>query len=265
MKLKYAALIMLFFVALTLPVNAQKTLAKIVKNGEIRIGLSGNQPPYSMKSKTGDLMGLEVDLAKALASGMGVELNMVVLPFSELLPALKAGEVDAVMSGMTVTTNRSIDALFAGPYTVSGKSILAKGSVLSNMKGTEEANNEAYKISFLKGSTSETFVKKYMPKAQAMPVNNYDEGIAMILNDKADAMVADYSICVITIMRNQGKDLVTLESPLNIEPIGMALPAGDLHFLNLVENYLQAFDMAGALELLDQKWLKDGNWLFSME
>ncbi|MGB5318752.1 transporter substrate-binding domain-containing protein [Eudoraea sp.] len=265
MKLKYAALIMLFFVALTLPVNAQKTLAKIVKNGEIRIGLSGNQPPYSMKSKTGDLMGLEVDLAKALASGMGVELNMVVLPFSELLPALKAGKVDAVMSGMTVTTNRSIDALFAGPYSVSGKSILAKASVLSNMKGTEEANNETYKICFLKGSTSETFVKKYMPKAQAMPVNNYDEGIAMILNDKADAMVADYSICVITIMRNQGKDLVTLESPLNIEPIGMALPAGDLHFLNLVENYLQAFDMAGALELLDQKWLKDGNWLFSME
>jgi hypothetical protein len=45
----------------------------------------------------------------------------------------------------------------------------------------------------------------------------------------------------------------------------MALPAGDNHFLNLVENYLQAFDMAGALELLDQKWLKDGNWLFSME
>jgi polar amino acid transport system substrate-binding protein len=265
MKIKYSAIILLLFVAFGSPVNAQKTLAKILKNGEIRIGLTGNQPPFSMKSKSGELMGLEVDLANALAGGMGVKLTTVEMPFSELLPALEAGKIDAVMSGMTVTSERSIKALFAGPYTVSGKSILAKSSVLSKLKGTEEANNEAYKIICLKGSTSEAFVKKYMPKAQSIPVDNYDQGIDMILNDQADAMVADYPICVITIMRNQGKDLVTLESPLNIEPIAMALPADDLHFLNLVENYLKAFDIAGALEILDKKWLKDGSWLFNMQ
>ena len=52
---------------------------------------------------------------------------------------------------------------------------------------------------------------------------------------------------------------------MNIEPIGMALPADDLHFHNLVENYLKAFDLAGALKVIDDKWLKDGSWLFSME
>jgi polar amino acid transport system substrate-binding protein len=66
-------------------------------------------------------------------------------------------------------------------------------------------------------------------------------------------------------MRNQGKDLVTLERPLNIEPIGIALPANDLHFHTLVENYLKAFDLAGALKVIDNKWLEDGSWLFSME
>lgn len=265
MKLKCTTVILMFFIAFAIPVHGQKTLAKILKNGEIRIGLTGNQPPFNMKSKSGELMGFEVDLAKVLANGMGVKLTTVVMPFSELLPALEAGKIDAVMSGMTVTSERSVKALFAGPYTISGKSILAKSSVLSKLKGTEAANNEAYKITCLKGSTSEAFVKKYMPKAQAMPVNNYDEGIALILNDQADAMVADYPICVITIMRNQGKDLVTLEGPMNIEPIGMALPADDLHFHNLVQNYLEAFDLAGALKIIDDKWLKDGSWLFSME
>ena len=51
----------------SLPAVSQKVLATIVKNGEIRVGTTGNQPPYSMKSKTGELMGYEVDLAKALA------------------------------------------------------------------------------------------------------------------------------------------------------------------------------------------------------
>lgn len=265
MKKFYTTFILLFFIALAIPVNGQKTLTKILKNGEIRIGLTGNQPPYNMKSKSGELMGFEVDLANILANSIGVKLTTVEMPFSELLPALEAGKIDAVMSGMTVTSERSVKALFAGPYTVSGKSILAKSSVLAKLKGTEEANNEAYKITCLKGSTSEDFVRKYMPKAQSIPVNNYDEGIAMILNDQADAMVADYPICVITIMRNQGKDLVTLEGPLNIEPIGIALPANDLHFHTLIENYLQAFNLAGALKVIDNKWLEDGSWLFSME
>ena len=265
MKKFYTTFILLFFIAMASPVNGQKTLTKILKNGEIRIGLTGNQPPYNMKSKSGELMGFEVDLANILANSIGVKLTTVEMPFSELLPALEAGKIDAVMSGMTVTSERSVKALFSGPYTVSGKSILAKSSVLSKLKGTEEANNEAYKITCLKGSTSEDFVRKYMPKAQSIPVNNYDEGIAMILNDQADAMVADYPICVITIMRNQGKDLVTLEGPLNIEPIGIALPANDLHFHTLIENYLQAFNLAGALKVIDNKWLEDGSWLFSME
>ncbi len=265
MKLKFTSIILLFFIAFAIPANGQKTLAKILKNGEIRIGLTGNQPPFNMKSKAGELMGFEVDLAGALASGMGVKLTTVTMPFSELLPALEAGKIDAIMSGMTVTSERSVKTLFAGPYSISGKSILAKSSILSKMKGIKEANNETYKITCLKGSTSESFVKKNMPKAQAILVENYDEGIAMILNDQVDAMVADYPICAITIMRNQGKDLVTLDGPLNIEPIGMALPSNDLHFHNLMQNYLKAFDMAGAIKILDDKWLKDGSWLFSME
>src|SRR6187402_1085184 len=77
------------------PAVAQKVLAAIVKKGEIRIGMTGNQPPFSMKSKTGELMGYEVDLAKALSTNMGVKLKLVEMPFSELIEALKSGKIDA--------------------------------------------------------------------------------------------------------------------------------------------------------------------------
>ena len=77
--------------------------------------------------------------------------------------------------------------------------------------------------------------------------------------------VADFPICAITVMRNQGKDLVTLEAPLNIEPIGMAIPAGDIHFYNLIENYLEALRLAGAIKALDDKWINDGSWLVNLQ
>ena len=263
--MKRLLLLSICVLAIVFTGHTQQTINSIIKSGEFRVGLTGNQPPYNMKNRTGELMGYEIDIASAIANGMGVKLSIKEMPFSDLLPALKAGEIDAVMSGMTVTALRSADVLFAGPYAVSGKSILAKSSNIDKLKGAEAANNADYRISCLKGSTSEAFARSSMPKAQIMAVADYEEGINMVLNDEADAMVADYPICVITVMRNEGKDLVTLDAPLNIEPIGMALPAGDVHFHNLVENYIRALELSGAIKILNDKWLQDGSWLVNLK
>lgn len=248
-----------------LPAVSQKVLATIVKNGEIRIGTTGTQPPYSMKSKTGELMGYEIDLAKALAANMGVKVNLVEMPFSQLMDALKSGKIDAIMSGMTITPERNLSALFAGPYNISGKSILTKSSKVAAFNADSGASGKKYKIVCLKGSTSEEFVKTVMSKSELITVSNYNDGVNMIINDQADAMVADRPICVLSIMRYPGKDLVTTDQPLTIEPIGMAIPSSDPQFLNLVTNYISTLQVSGTLQALDKKWFKDGSWMLSVE
>jgi polar amino acid transport system substrate-binding protein len=114
--------------------------------------------------------------------------------------------VDAIMSGMTITPQRNLKALFAGPYILSGKSILTKSKVLAEISEAEEANEKKYTITCLKGSTSEKFVQKFMPETEIIPVENYDSGVDMVLNDQADALVADYPICLVTLLRYQDKD-----------------------------------------------------------
>jgi len=258
--------ISLLLALISLPALSQQVLSSIVKKGEIRIGMTGKQPPFSMKSKSGELMGYEVDLAKALAKNMGVELKLVEVPFADLMGALKAGKIDGIMSGMTMTPERNLNALFAGPYTLSGKSILTKSNKVAEFTAADNSTSgKKFKIISLKGSTSEQFVKNFMAKHEIILVNSYDEGVEMILNDKADAMVADKPICVITVLKYQGKDLVTTEEPLTIEPIGMALPPGDPQFLNLVENYLASMELSGTLQLLEKKWFNDGSWMLNVE
>jgi len=256
--------ISILLVFTSLPAFTQQVLSTIVKKGEIRIGMTGKQPPFSMKSKSGELIGYEVDLANALAKSMGVKLKLVEMPFSDLMGALKAGKIDGIMSGMTMTPERNLNALFAGPYILSGKSILTKSNKVSEF-AANASGEKKFKIVTLKGSTSEQFVKTVMPKHEIILVDNYDEGVQMILNDKADAMVADKPICVITILKNQGKDLVTTEEPLTVEPIGMALPAGDSQLLNLVENYLASLQLSGTLPLLEKTWFNDGAWMLNVE
>jgi polar amino acid transport system substrate-binding protein len=259
---KYLA-ISVVMVFLSLPAFSQKVLSAILKRGEIRIGMTGTQPPFTMKSKTGELIGYEVDLAKALAKNMGVKLKLVEMPFSDLLGALKSGKVDAVMSGMTMTPERNLEVLFAGPYILSGKSILTKSKLIAEISAA--TSEKKYRIVSLKGSTSVEFVKSYMPKHELILVDNYNAGVDMVLTDKADAMVADKPICVVSIMKHQGKDLVTSDKPLTIEPIGMALPSDDPQFLNLVENYIASLELSGNLPLLEKSWFQDGAWMLNVE
>jgi polar amino acid transport system substrate-binding protein len=268
MNKRHLSIYLVIGILLTLfssPAVAQKVLAAIVKKGEIRIGMTGNQPPFSMKSKTGELMGYEVDLAKALSTNMGVKLKLVEMPFSELMEALKSGKIDAIMSGMTITPERNLNVLFAGPYTISGKSILTKSNKVAAFNADQNAADKKYKIVSLKGSTSEEFVKNIMSKNEIITVDNYNDGVNMVINDQADAMVADKPICIISIMKYPGKDLVTTEQPLTIEPIGMALPPGDPQFLNLVTNYLSTLQLSGTLPALEKKWFNDGSWMLNVE
>ena len=73
-------------------------LSRILASGTLRVGMSGGQPPLNFKSKSGALLGLEVDLANLLAGAMRVELEIVNRPFGELLGAMGEGAVDMVMS-----------------------------------------------------------------------------------------------------------------------------------------------------------------------
>jgi polar amino acid transport system substrate-binding protein len=265
MKIIKLLLAIVIIIAITIPGIAQNTLSKIIKNGEIRIGMTGNQPPYSMKTKNDKLMGYDVDLANILAESMGVKLKIVEMPFSKLMPALQNDQVDAILSGMTITPERNLKALFAGPYSLSGKSILTKSKILAEISEAVEANLKKYKITCLKGSTSENFARIFLSETEIITVDSYDAGVDLVLNDKADALVADFPICLVTLLRYQDKGFVTLEEPLTIEPIGMALPAGDIQFLNLVENYIVALELSGALKLLEQIWFEDGKWILNMK
>ena len=239
-------------------------LSRIVTSGELRVGMSGTQPPFSVKSKSGELIGYDVDLANMLAAAMDVELKIVEKPFAQLLPALEAGEVDAVMSGMTMTPARNLRVAFVGPFMVSGKSILTKSSTLASIQAAEEIDQSQIKLVALEGSTSERFVKKALPKTQFIPAKDYDQAVAAVLDGSADAMVADFPICALSMMRYPDAGFATLSEPLTIEPIGMALPAGDSLLLNMVENYFGALEGLGVLDKLEQKWFEDGSWLIQV-
>lgn len=240
---------------------ASPTLDRIQKRGAVIVGTAANMPPLNMMTKSGVPAGLDVDLAQAIAGAMGVELKLVTKNFSELLPALEAGEVDMVISGMTITPERNLKVAFAGPYHVTGKSYLTKEAAISRIKDPKELNSDKFHFTALAGSTSEQLVKALMPQAVYTPVDNYDEGVTLVITDQVDAMVSDYHACLVAALRNPKNGLLTVISRFTYEPLGIALPAGDAHLLNWMENFIGTMADSGMLDAFKLKWIEDDGWL----
>ena len=109
---------------------------RILAKKELVVGTAADMPPLNMTTKEGQIIGVEADLASLFASGMSVKLTLKPIPFNDLLPALEAGQIDMVLSGMTITTPRNLKVAFAGPYFASGKSVLVKEA---NVDSLDEA------------------------------------------------------------------------------------------------------------------------------
>jgi polar amino acid transport system substrate-binding protein len=183
------------------------------------------------------------------------------MPFNDLLPALEAGQVDMILSGMTITPLRNVRVAFVGPYFASGKSILTKKANVESVDEIAKMNNPEKVLVALKGSTSQMFVEKFMPKAKLALADDYGQAVAMVRNDKAVVMVADYPICLVSVYRYPEAGLITLSKPISYEPIGVALPANDPLLVNWVQNFLNTLEKTGEMQLLVERWFKDTSWV----
>ena len=254
-----------FIAALTLalmssgPAPAGTVLDQILKKGELVVATTGTQPPLSITAKNGEIIGLDADIAKLIAASLGVKVRFSKVLFSELIPTLQSGKADMIISGMTMTSERNAKVPFIGPYYVSGKGILCKEKSLAALD-KEGLDSPKFKVTALKGSTSQVFVESVTPQAKLAAASSYDEALEMLFQDKVDFLVADYPFCMYCVSRYADKGLAVRGGRLTFEPLGIGVRE-DALLLNWLENLLKIFTGMGELNKLHDRWFKDTSWV----
>ena len=236
-------------------------LDRILAKKELVVGTAASMPPFNMTTKDGQIVGMEIDLANLIATAMNVKLTLKTVQFNDLLSALEGGQVDMILSSMTMTPARNLKVAFVGPYFASGKSILTKKANVGSVDEIGKMNDPEKVFVALKGSTSQMFAEKLMPKAKLVLADDYGQAVAMVRDDKAVAMVADFPICMVSVYRYPEAGLVTLEKPISYEPIGVALPPNDPLLVNWIQNVLNVLERTGEMQLLLERWFKDTSWV----
>lgn len=234
--------------------NSNPVIDRINKAGTLVVGTSGNMPLMSERLATGELVGFDLDMAKALADTMGVKLVLKTMPFDQLIPALEQGKVDIVLSNMTMTIDRNLRVAFAGPYFVSGKCLVTKEQDIAQVNQPGDLKESDAKIAVVKGTTSENFVNELLPLTKLVPVTSMEKGIKMVSNGDVNAFLTDFPICLSVMKRHPDSGFQSVMSLLTYEPIGVALPPNDPLLLNLVENFIDRAENVGLIQNLGLKW-----------
>lgn len=247
-------LVFILGLAVAQTATSGEALSGIKDKGELVLGTSGNMPPMSQKLDDGKVVGFDVDLARLMASGMGVKLNIKTMSFNELLPALQNGDVDVVISNVTMNPQRNMNVAFVGPYITSGKCVITKEERLAKAAEAENLNVPETRLAALQGSTSAEFIKVLLPNASLTLIEDYDGGVRMINDGKVGGILTDYPICLAMLKKYPDAGFVSLFSLLSYEPIGIAIPGTDPLYINWTENFLKRVEGTGLMEELAVRW-----------
>jgi octopine/nopaline transport system substrate-binding protein len=107
----------------------------------VKIGTEGAYPPWNGTSAAGELEGAEIDLANDLCDRMGVTCVFVAQDWDGIIPALQSGKYDAIMAGMSITSERMQVIDFSQGYATEPASFAARSSsILSQMGETGSVN-----------------------------------------------------------------------------------------------------------------------------
>ncbi len=156
----------------------------------VRIGVDPSYPPFESKAANGQLIGIDVDLTKAVCAEMKVKCVWVEQDFDGIIPALQGKKFDVIVSSMTATDKRReqidfSDILFAAP----ARMLARKGSRL--LPKAESLQGKSVGVE--QGTTQEAYAKAYWePKGvRVVPYQNQDQVYADLVSGRLDATLQD--------------------------------------------------------------------------
>ncbi len=252
-----------FGILLTLfndPTHAD-TLSDIKKTGVLKVCLEPAYMPFEITNKRGEIVGFDPDIAALMVQQLGVKLELISTAWDGIIPALLTDKCDIIMSGMTITKERSQTIDFSQPYMVIGQTVLLRKDLAGKIKSYKDLNTPQYKIASKLGTTGEIAAKKYLSKAHYSSFETEQEALMEVVNGKADAFIYDSPYNAVAIGQHGADKLVFLDKPFTEEPLGWGVRKGNPEFMKWLNGFLTKMKKEGAYDQLYQKWFKNTDWL----
>ncbi len=219
----------------------------------LRVGVTSTYPPVIFK-QGGEFVGVEADLARLLADELGMEPVFVELRWERLIPTLMEGEIDIIMSGMSVTNARKARIQFTDPYLKSGLVAMVRSDEGDQWDSPEKIMETSSRVGMVEGATGEAFVRKHFPNADKNPYMNAKTGASGLKRKAIDVFVHDVASVIWLVSENE-TIFKGVWQFLTEEELAWGVRRDDTELCARVNEILATWKQDGSLDRVFDKWL----------
>ena len=239
--------------AFSLAVSLSTLGAAQAQNKELVVGSSATYRPFAYENPNKEIVGYDVDIIKAVAQKAGLQIKIVNTPWSGIFAALNNGDVDLVISGVTINDKRKQSYDFTTPYFEARQLIAVNQS--STAKGLKDLAGK--KIGVVNGSTADDTASREFGKTNP-DIRRFESTpvvIAELANGGLDAAIGDNG--VIAFRAQEHKQLKTVNDPsFPKEFFGIVVKQGNKALLDKLNAGLAGVKADGSYGQIYKKWFQ---------
>ena len=230
--------------------HAADLLDSVKQRGTLRIGLEGTFPPFNSKTPQGELVGFDVDIAKAVAAKLGVKPEFVTTEWSGIIAGLQADKFDVIVNQVGITDARKQTLDFSPAYTYSNAQLIQRKDDTRDFKTLEDLKGKKLGVGL--GTN-------YMDMAKAVPgidVKTYPgapEYLRDLASNRLDAALND-RLMLAYLMKNSQLPLRTGANVGPGNPSGIPFKKGNPKFEKAIDDAMTQLEADGTFTKISDKW-----------
>ncbi|WP_416220288.1 transporter substrate-binding domain-containing protein [Frankia sp. Cas4] len=225
---------------------AGTTMARLAAAGKVTVGTKFDQPLFGLKGLDGKVAGFDVEIAKIISAGMGINesgITFVETPSSQREGAIQQGKVDFVVATYTINDKRKQLVSFAGPYYQAGQDIMVKKDN-TTITGPESLRPANAKVCSVSGSTPAEKIKQYVDASNIVLFDVYSKCADALRTGQVDAVTTD-NVVLLGLADASGGAFKLVDKPFTTEPYGIGIKKGDIAFCQFIHEQLTAASADG--------------------
>lgn len=220
-------------------------------NGTLRMGTNATFPPYEMVDDNNNVVGIDPDIAQAVADKLGMKLEIINMEFDALIPALTSDQIDIAFAGMTVNPERAEQVDFTNSYATGIQAIIVPED--SDITKVEDLKDK--KVGVQTTTTGDQYCSNDLGEDH---VQRFESGVIAtqaLVNGQVDAVVIDNEPAKAYVEANEG--LKILETEYAVEDYAAAVAKGNTELLDKVNGALDELKNEGKLDEIIAKYIHE--------
>ena len=221
-----------------------------VTPGKLTMSTNAAFPPYESTDDNGNFVGIDIDVAAAIAEKLGLELQVDDMDFDAALLAAQNGKSDMVMAGVTVTEDRQLVMDFSDSYATGIQSIIVKED--SDIASPDDLADKM--IGTQRGTTGYIYCSDDFGDEHVTPYDNGLTAVQALVNGQVDAVVIDNAPAKEFVAANPG--LKILDTSYAEEDYAIGVAKGNTAMLDAINGALEELKNDGTLQAIIDKYIK---------